>query len=120
MSNTNSKTLLFGDCEGSSLASLTKRKLDHLKINFSITENIETIRFEDYWKNKLQRKNIDLFKLDIEGHELDALKGMGEAINYTNIIQFEFGGCNIDTKTYFKDFWFFLKKKILNYFVLVT
>lgn len=111
LSNINTKALLFSDSDGSSLASLTKRKLDYLKIDFSRTENIETIRFEDYWKNKLGKKNIDFFKLDIEGHELDALKGMGEAINYINLIQFEFGGCNIDTKTYFKDFWFFFKEK---------
>lgn len=116
LSNMNSKTYLFSDFDGSSKASLTKRKTDYLGIDFSLTENIETIRFEDYWKDKLGRKNIDLFKLDIEGHELDALKGMGEAINYTKIIQFEFGGCNIDTKTYFRDFWYFFKEKNFDLF----
>jgi FkbM family methyltransferase len=116
LSNINSKTHLFTDFDGSAMASLTKRRLDHLGIDFSLTENIETIRFEDYWKDKLGRKNIDLFKLDIEGHEMDALKGMGEAINYTKIVQFEFGGCNIDTRTYFRDFWFFFKEKNFDLF----
>jgi FkbM family methyltransferase len=50
---------------------------------------------------------IDYLKLDIEGHELAALKGCkllldGRAIQ---AIQFEFGGCNIDSRTYFRDFW---------------
>ena len=62
------------------------------------------------------KKNIDIFKLDIEGHEIDALKGVGEAINYIKIIQFEFGGCNIDTKTYFRDLWFFFKEKNFDLF----
>ena len=26
------------------------------------------------------------------------------------MIQFEFGGCNIDTKTYFRDFWYYFKE----------
>jgi FkbM family methyltransferase len=116
LSNINSKTHLFSDFDGSPKASLTKRKIDYLGINFSLTENIETIRFEDYWKDKLGKKNIDIFKLDIEGHEIDALKGVGEAINYIKIIQFEFGGCNIDTKTYFRDLWFFFKEKNFDLF----
>jgi hypothetical protein len=35
------------------------------------------------------------------------MHGMGKAIHQTRIIQFEFGGCNIDTRTYFRDFWSF-------------
>jgi len=48
-------------------------------------------------------------KLDIEGHELAALKGFGRALNVTRALQFEFGGCNIDTRTYFQDFWYFFR-----------
>jgi len=65
------------------------------------------IRFEDYWKSELGSENIDFVKLDIEGHELDALNGFGEALKFINVIQFEFGGCNIDTRTFWQDFWYF-------------
>lgn len=106
----NENAVLFSDKDGSGLASLTKRRLGHLGIDFSNTENIKTIKFEDYWKEKLSSRNIDICKIDIEGHEMDALKGLGSAINYIKIIQFEFGGCNIDTRTFFQDFWYFFKE----------
>ena len=52
---------------------------------------------------------MDIIKLDIEGHELSAIKGLGAIVQQTSIFQFEFGGCNIDTRTYFKDFFDFFK-----------
>jgi hypothetical protein len=44
--------------------------------------------------------------MDIEGHELFALKGAFEALKTKiQLMQFEFGGANIDSRTYFIDFW---------------
>jgi len=50
---------------------------------------------------------IDILKMDIEGHELAALMGASEKLKDSkiNFIQFEFSECNIDSKTYFKDFY---------------
>jgi len=45
--------------------------------------------------------------MDIEGHELFALEGLGCAIRHIKAIQIEFGGANIDTRTFFQDFWYF-------------
>ena len=109
VSNIVGKATLYSNEDGSGLASLTKRRLDHLGIDFDNMENIQTIRFEDYWKANLNSQNIDICKIDIEGHELDALLGFGEAINQISVIQFEFGGCNIDTRTFFQDFWYFFQ-----------
>lgn len=49
---------------------------------------------------------IDFLKLDIEGNELNALFGATNTINNDRIkaIQFEFGTCNIDSRTFFRDF----------------
>ena len=110
ISNTTGDATLYSNEDGSPLASLTKRRLDHFGIDFDKTENITTLRFEDYWKSKLGSRKIDFCKIDIEGHELDALAGFGKAIDNISVIQFEFGGCNIDTKTYFQDFWYFFHK----------
>jgi hypothetical protein len=44
-------------------------------------------------------------KIDVEGHELDVLKGFGDLLSQIRLVQFEFGGCNIDTRTFFQDFW---------------
>jgi len=98
---------LFSDHAGSGLASLTRRNLEHFNISFSNEEMVCTIRFADYWREVLHERQIDLLKLDIEGHELAALHGCGNAIANIAIVQFEFGGCNIDTRTFFRDFWSF-------------
>jgi FkbM family methyltransferase len=102
--------VLFSDKPGSGLSSLSHRKLEHFNIDFDVKESINTIRFEDYWIEHLNKRILDIVKIDIEGHELSALKGFGKAIFDTNVIQFEFGGCNIDTRTYFQDFWYFFKE----------
>lgn len=101
---------LFSNEAGSGLGSLTQRKLEHFNINFDVKESVNTIRFEEYWHSNLNKRNLDIVKIDIEGHELSALNGFGKAIYSTNVIQFEFGGCNIDTRTYFQDFWYFFKE----------
>jgi len=102
---------LFSNEPGSGLGSLTQRKLEHFNIDFNVQETINTIRFEDYWIHKLANRHLDIVKIDIEGHELSALKGFGKAIFATSLLQFEFGGCNIDTRTYFQDFWRFFRER---------
>jgi len=56
---------------------------------------------------KYDLKVINYLKLDLEGHELEALKGAKQLLDEKRIraLTFEFGGCNIDSRTYFKDFW---------------
>jgi FkbM family methyltransferase len=107
VSETEGSATLFSNELGSALSSLSKRKLDHFNIDFTAYEAVNIIRFEDYWNNVLCKKHIDILKIDIEGHELSALQGMGEAIGNISLIQFEFGGCNIDTRSFFQDFWYF-------------
>lgn len=113
--NTGSATL-FANEAGSGLGSLTQRKLEHFNIDFNVRESVNIIRFEDYWQSNLNSRNLDIVKIDIEGHELSALNGFGKAIFSTNVIQFEFGGCNIDTKNYFQNFWYFFKENNFNIF----
>ena len=50
---------------------------------------------------------IDFLKLDVEGHELSALRGAQRMLTTGSIsmIQFEFGPANIYSRTYFYDFW---------------
>jgi FkbM family methyltransferase len=116
LSNKNSVSTLHADRDGSGLASLTKRRLDHFGISFDFAEQVTTTRFEDYWMDKLGSPEIGLLKLDIEGHELAALDGFGNALNHIELIQFEFGGCNIDTRTYFQDFWYFFMENSFDIF----
>jgi len=103
--------VLHYDSAGSGLASLTKRKLDHFNINFNKKEKVEINTIDNYCsENSID--HIHLLKIDIEGHELDALSGAKEmfASKSIDIVTFEFGGCNIDTRTFFQDFWYFFNE----------
>lgn len=110
LENFTGQTKIYADKSGSRLSSLTRRKLDYLNISFDHSEMVEIITFDDFWKENLNKKIVDLLKLDVEGHELNVLKGSINAIEFIRVIQFEFGGCNLDTRTFFKDFWYFFDK----------
>ncbi len=110
LSDSTGSMTLFSDQPGSGMGSLTQRKLDHFNIAFETKESINTLRFEDYWQNHLRRRTIDLVKIDVEGHELAVLKGFGKALQATRVVQFEFGGTDIDTRTFFQDFWYLYKE----------
>ena len=120
LSNITGKQKIYFDKPGSELTSLTKRRVDHFKMHMNFSEDIETSRFDDFWKSTDNYKNnpdtiIDYVKIDVEGHELDVLEGFGSLIKNIGLIQFEFGGANIDTRTFFQDFWYFFKNKIYNF-----
>ena len=102
---------LYSNEPGSALGSLVKRDLSHLGIDFDSHQSVKLIRFESFWKETLKSCHIDVLKFDIEGHELRALVGCGDALDNVNIIQFEFGGCNVDTRTFLKDFWVLLTSR---------
>ena len=112
-----SEAVLHFDSAGSGLASLTKRKLDHYGIDFEQSEKVRIRTVDDYCaENAIGR--IDLLKIDVEGHELDALHGAAGmfAADAIGLVSFEFGGCNIDTRTYFRDFFYFFEKVAMRIF----
>lgn len=101
---------LFSNKDESGLASVYHRKLDHLIIDMNKTEAIE-IRTVDGFCQKNNIDHIHFLKIDVEGHEMKVLEGARQLIAAKQIdfIQFEFGGCNIDSRTYFQDFFYLLK-----------
>ena len=107
---------LYSDKSGSGLGSLIKRRLNHFNINFDVKEKINLTRLDTFLKDLNKDIVIDYFKMDVEGTELKVLQGMGKFINRIKLIQFEFGGCNIDSKTFFQDFWYYFKDQNFDLF----
>jgi FkbM family methyltransferase len=97
----------YTDFPGSGTASLTKRKMDCYGVDFDYSEDVSIDTLDAYClANDI--KEIDLLKIDVEGHELDVLEGSKEMLKRKMIkmISFEFGGCNIDTSTFLRDFYY--------------
>lgn len=108
--NRNTKAILFSDREGSGLASVLKRKLEHYNISLDKKEHVE-LKTIDAFCGEQKISHIHLLKLDVEGNEMNVLMGARKILEDRAIpyIQFEFGGCNIDSRTYFRDFYYLLK-----------
>jgi len=109
------KMTLYYDKRASKLASLKRRRLDHFGIEFNQSESVHIDTIDNYCSaNSIDK--IHLLKMDIEGHELDALAGASEMFSKSaiDIVTFEFGGCNIDTRTFFQDLWYFFSSTNIN------
>jgi FkbM family methyltransferase len=115
----NKEIMLYSDSVGSGLASIYQRELSYIGITMDKTEKI-TVRTIDSFCAERAIKKITLLKLDIEGNEFNALLGAKRMIDNGAIgyIQFEFGGCNIDSKIFFRDFFFLLCDKYKIYRIL--
>lgn len=102
---------LFSNAPGSSLASLSNRRLDHFGIKFAASEKIRIVTLDDYCQDN-RIETIDLLKLDVEGHELDVLLGGKRMFREQRVgmVSFEFGGTDIDSRTFFQDFWYFFQE----------
>jgi FkbM family methyltransferase len=95
----------------SGMSSVYKRRLDHIGIDMSQVEEVTFTSIDDYCAEK-KMEHIHFLKMDIEGHEYKCLTGAATMLKNKKIdfIQFEFGGCNIDSRTYFQDYWYLLNK----------
>ncbi|MDY6904691.1 MAG: FkbM family methyltransferase [Thermodesulfobacteriota bacterium] len=102
---------LFYNEPGAEIASLTRRRVDHFNIDFSMSEMVNISTLDHYCREKgIDR--IDLLKIDVEGHELDILDAGARQMfekKAVRLVSFEFGGCNIDTRTFFQDFFYLFK-----------
>ena len=89
-------------------------------LNYDYVENVSMTTIDEYCTNRGIKK-IDFLKLDTEGNEFDCLKGAQRMLQESRIehLLFEFGGTNVDARTYFYDFWSLLNEKYKIYRVLV-
>jgi FkbM family methyltransferase len=105
---------IYGNKNKGGLTSLYKRKLEHFNLSLSEQEIVNLTTIDDFCKEHDIQK-IHFLKLDVEGHELKVLKGAQIMMERIDCIQFEFGGCDIDSRTFFQDFWYVLSKEFTIY-----
>lgn len=78
--------------------------------NKVVTEKVAIKKLDDYCSdNKIQK--IDFLKIDVEGNEMEVLKGAKRMLEENNIkiIQLEYGGTYIDAGILLKDVFDFFK-----------
>ena len=82
------------------MTSLYQRNLSFYKIKLDQSERIKLMRLDKYIEEK-NIMHINFIKIDVEGHEVKVLEGLGNYLNkeFIDFIQFEYGGCNLDSKT---------------------
>jgi FkbM family methyltransferase len=100
---------LHYDAPASGLASVYRRDLAHKpELQPTASEDIAVDTVDAYCREHGVER-IDLLKIDTEGHELEVLEGARGMLEASKIdlVLFEFGGCNIDSRTYFHDFFRF-------------
>lgn len=101
---------IFDDACGTN--SLYERKgLESFGLVQTKKETVSLETLDEYCdKNKI--KNIGFLKVDVEGHEIEVFKGALGMLKKgnINIIQFEYGGCNIDAHVLLKDIFALFEK----------
>lgn len=97
---------LFTIGQGEGIASLHQRRDSYFQHHKFNTIMVDTISIDEFIiDNKIEL--IDFMKIDTEGHDLEVLIGAKESLSRGVIkaLSFEFGSGNINSRTYFHDFW---------------
>ncbi len=102
VSECNGVTSLFGGSEGSTHASLIAR--ENTLADGGSTVEVRQQRLDGYLSaNAISR--VGLLKLDVEGLELAALRGLGDRLDpaFVEVVQCEYGGATFDAGASLRD-----------------
>jgi FkbM family methyltransferase len=100
---------LFALGSDTGMASLVQRRLSDGESS-KFQETVKVLSLNDYCATAgIDR--INLLKIDVEGLELEVLRGAKALFDKEkiDICSFEFGGCNLDSRTYLRDFFEFFR-----------
>jgi FkbM family methyltransferase len=91
--------------DGSEHASLYQDVIEKIHYKKSVSHRVKAVALDDFIRDK-EICEIDLLKIDTEGHELEVLKGARFAIKnrIIRVIHFEFNEMNVVSRSFFKDF----------------
>ena len=89
-----------------------QRDFQKNKFDYDLIEDVRIDTIDNYC-NENNVRYINFLKIDTEGNEFDCLIGARRLLDENKIysLLFEFGGANVDAKTFFYDFWTLLKER---------
>lgn len=108
---------LYSDTSESQVASIYKNE-SNVGVQFTREATIQVKKLDTFCHEAIISR-IHFLKVDTEGGEFDILNN-AEIVREGKVdfIQFEFGTSNVDSRTYFRDFFFLLDKKYILYRIL--
>jgi len=113
LSNENAKMKLFdrADEEGSSHASLSSEVFSEVHYVGTTSATVDVVTLDGFCAQK-GIETIDFLKIDVEGYEINVLRGANTMLSERNIrvIQFEFTQLNSILGVFFKDIYDMLSK----------
>jgi FkbM family methyltransferase len=97
---------LFVPSEDSGWMSFHERRDSFSQTKTFRPQSVHVVRLD----RELERRgvhHVDYLKMDVEGHELFVLRGLGAylADHRVTALAFEFGAANVNSRTFFRDFW---------------
>jgi FkbM family methyltransferase len=101
------KVKFYTPGDGSGFASLHKRHDSHVRMgNLTLEEREVDMTTIDEILDERGIDRVDLAKMDLEGHELFALRGATKSLETRRIhsLTFEIGTANVDSRTFFRDY----------------
>jgi len=106
VSETAGESALITSSDTDGTASLHRREDSYFE-NLNYNEiRVKAIVLDEFITEK-GIEFVDFVKMDIEGHEFSALKGLRKSIENARVgaFSFEFGSGNLNSRTCFRDFW---------------
>lgn len=105
LSDHSGEAVLYAVPSRSALSSLHARDLSVHGMSMTEREVVPLTTLDEYCESNVIER-IDVLKIDAEGHDLSVLKGGERMLTAGRIgfVQFEFGGANIDSRTFLRDF----------------
>lgn len=94
--------------DGSGMNSIHQRHgAKHVEIEAGMSTEAIQIQTIDAYCAENGITHIHFLKIDVEGYEMAVLKGSSYMLSKQKIdlIQFEYGGCNLDARVYLLDIW---------------
>ena len=112
---------LYYDQPGSLYASKYDRDVSRLNVEFTYSEKVNYVTVDSFCSSH-EIDMIDFLKIDVEGNELNVLKGAERMLSDRLIrsMSFEFGSTQIDSRTFFKDIYLYLEQFNFESFYRIT